>query len=177
MRLTHAFKTDCCALLALAMAPFVAPAENLAALPWIGDGLPDRNGADWYEEDPAPEFMAEFVLPEGVTETKIHFACAGFGWFRVGNKAQMRTDGLDTFWTPYDKTIYSKTAMVKPESRTCVVVVRLGNGFYNMPPLLFWGRRYFRGEVAHGRPCFKLAIDGIEKPLEWKWRRRNFRSF
>ena len=21
----------------------------LAALPWIGDGLPDRNGADWYE--------------------------------------------------------------------------------------------------------------------------------
>jgi hypothetical protein len=21
----------------------------LAALPWIGDGLPDRNGADWYD--------------------------------------------------------------------------------------------------------------------------------
>ena len=145
----------------------------LAALPWIGDGLPDRNGADWYEEDPAPEFRATFTLPEGVREAKVHFACAGFGSLRVGGETLMRADGLDTLWTPYDKTVYAKTFTVKTASPTIEVVMRLGNGFYNLPPLRFWGSRHFREVLAHGRPCFKLAVDGVEKPLEWKWRKTN----
>ena len=145
----------------------------LAALPWIGDGLPDRNGADWYEEDPAPEFRATFTLPEGVCEAKVHFVCAGFGSLRVGDEMLMRADGLDTLWTPYDKTVYAKTFTVKTASPTIEVVVRLGNGFYNLPPLRFWGSRHFREVLAHGRPCFKLAVDGVEKPLEWKWRKTN----
>ncbi len=144
----------------------------LAALPWTGDGRPDRNGADWYEEDPAPEFEAEFVLPAGVTETKVHFVCAGFGWFAI-NGAHMNQDGLDTLWTPYGKTIYSSTHALKVASSRNTVRVRLGNGFYNLPPLRFWGSRHFREVLAHGRPCFKMAIDGVEKPLEWKWRKTN----
>lgn len=147
--------------------------DALAGVPWIGDGRPDRNGADWYEVDPAPEFRATFSLPEGVREAKVHFACAGFGWLRVGNETLMRTDGLDTLWTPYDKTVYAKTFTVKVTSPDTEVVVRLGNGFYNLPPLLFWGHRDFRNTVAHGRPCFKFAVDGVEKPLEWKWRKTN----
>ena len=145
----------------------------LAALPWIGDGLPDRNGADWYEEDPAPEFRATFTLPEGVREAKVHFACAGFASLRVGDETLMRADGLDTLWTPYDKTVYAKTFTVKAASPTVEVAVRLGNGFYNLPPLRFWGSRHFREVLAHGRPCFKMAVDGVEKPLEWKWRKTN----
>ena len=39
--------------------------EDLANAPWIGDGRPVLEGADWYAEDPAPEFCAEFTLPEG----------------------------------------------------------------------------------------------------------------
>ena len=151
----------------------LANGGSLAALPWIGDGLPDRNGADWYEEDPAPEFRATFTLPEGVREAKVHFACAGFGSLRVGGETLMRADGLDTLWTPYDKTVYAKTFTVKTASPTTEVVVRLGNGFYNLPPLRFWGSRHFREVLAHGRPCFKLAIDEVEKPLEWKWRKTN----
>ena len=154
--------------------PAVDAANPLAALPWIGDGRPDRNGADWYEEDPAPEFRAEFDLPPGVTEATIHFVCAGFGWFAVDGKGPcMCQDGLDTMWTPYDKTVYSTTCNLKAVSSRNTVRVRLGNGFYNMPPLLFWGRRYFRGVLAHGRPCFKMSIEGVEKPLEWKWRKTN----
>ena len=151
----------------------LANGGSLAALPWIGDGLPDRNGADWYEEDPAPEFRATFSLPTGVREAKLHFACAGFASLRVGDETLMRADGLDTLWTPYDKTVYAKTFTVKAASPTVEVVVRLGNGFYNLPPLRFWGSRHFREVLAHGRPCFKLAIDGVEKPLEWKWRKTN----
>ena len=150
--------------------------NGLAAEPWIGDGQPDRNGADWYGEDPAPEFRATFTVPEGLHEVKVHFACAGFGWFSVDGKAMMCTDGLDTLWTPYDKTVYCKTFTVPAvASGTHDVVVRLGNGFYNLPPLRFWGGKCFRTALAHGRPCFKMAlmIDGVEKPLEWKWRKTN----
>ena len=151
----------------------LADGGPLAGHPWIGDGQPDRNGADWYEEDPAPEFRATFTLPDGFHEVKVHFACAGFGWFSVDGKALMRTDGLDTLWTPYDKTVYSRTFTVPVASGTHDIVVRLGNGFYNLPPLRFWGGKCFRTALAHGRPCFKLAVEGVEKPLAWRWRRTN----
>ena len=165
-----------------------ACASNAATLddvPWIGDGRPERNGADWYDEDPAPEFMAEFVLPEGVTEAKVHFACAGFGFFFI-HCAYMSPD--DALWSVYDKTIYSTTTRtlkatpvlnlgtstngfeLESYPATNRVHVWLGNGFYNLPPLRFWGSKCFRESLAHGRPCFKLSIDGVDKPLEWKWR-------
>ena len=174
-------------LAAVVVATCTVAAATLGDVPWIGDGRPERNGADWYDEDPAPEFMAEFVLPEGVTETKIHFVCAGFGWFGI-RSAYMSADGLDALWSVYDKTVYSTTTHtlratpalnletsmkgfdLKSYPATNMVYVRLGNGFYNLPPLHFWGSKCFRESLAHGRPCFKLAIDGVDKPLEWMWR-------
>ena len=159
--------------MAIAASILSAAESPLAPLPWIGDGLPDRNGADWYEEDPAPEFRTTFSLPEGVREAKVHFACAGFALLHVGSETLMCADGLDTLWTPYDKTVYAKSFTVKVASSPVDVVVRLGNGFYNLPPLRFWGHHNFRAKLAHGRPCFKMAVDGVEKPLEWKWRRTN----
>ncbi len=161
------------AAMALAACALSAADCPLAPLPWIGDGLPDRNGADWYEEDPAPEFRATFALPEGVREAKVHFACAGFALLHVGSETLMCADGLDTLWTPYDKTVYAKSFTVKVASSPVDVVVRLGNGFYNLPPLRFWGHHNFRAKLAHGRPCFKMAVDGVEKPIEWKWRKTN----
>lgn len=80
MRLALGFLCAWASVLAVAV-PTEGP--SLANSDWIGDGLSERTGADWYDEDPAPEFCAEFVLPEGQTEARIHFACAGFGWFDV----------------------------------------------------------------------------------------------
>ncbi|MCR5753186.1 MAG: family 78 glycoside hydrolase catalytic domain, partial [Kiritimatiellae bacterium] len=161
-------------LLASTLAAGFCFAATLDDVPWIGDGRPEREGADWYAEDPAPEFCAEFVLPEGVSEAKISFACAGFGWFRVeSGGAFMTADGLDTLWSVYDKTVYSRTTRsvnLKPCPAVNRVYVNLGNGFYNLPPLCFWGSKCFREALSHGRPCFKLAIDVVDKPLEWKWR-------
>jgi len=159
-------------LLATALA---AQAEftDLVRAPWIGDGRPERNGADWYEEDPAPEFCAEFVLPPGMTETKIRFACAGFGWFGLQG-AYMNADGLDTLWSVYDKTIYGNSVRATDlKLGRNTVTVRLGNGFYNLPPLRFWGSKCFRETLARGRPCFKMTIDGVKEPLVWKWRKTN----
>ena len=161
-------------------------AATLDNVPWIGDGRPERNGADWYDEDPAPEFTAEFVLPEGMKETKAHFACAGFGGFVFNGDPARKINGLETVWSVYDKTVYSTSRNVKVASKkdpfdmwllpypaTNTVHVRLGNGFYNLPPLRFWGAKCFRETLAHGRPCFKFSIDGLDKPLEWKWRKTN----
>ena len=165
-----------------------AEKNPLDGVPWIGDGQPERSGADWYDEDPAPEFVAEFVLPEGMKGTKAHFACAGFGGFGLNGRPFGEITGLDAIWSVYDKTIYSTSsrtiklsseerandlAWMRPYPATNTVCVRLGNGFYNLPPLRFWGALCFREKLAHGRPCFKLAIDGLDKPLEWKWRKTN----
>ena len=46
--------------------------------PWIGDGEKDREGAAFYDEDPAPEFTASFVLPRGVVSPSVTIACAGY---------------------------------------------------------------------------------------------------
>ena len=156
-------------------------AATLDDVPWIGDGRPERNGADWYDEDPAPEFMAEFVLPKGVEKEKIHFAVAGTGWFCLNDFA-LRYPHRPAPWSVYGKTVYSMTESFEEDyladcfreyPATNTVRVYLGNGFYNLPPLRFWGSKCFREALAHGRPCFKLAIDGIDKPLEWKWRETN----
>lgn len=155
----------------------VGRSHPLEEVPWIGDGQQERSGADWYLEDPAPEFRAEFVLPHGVKTVNVSFACAGFGSFSVNGKYMMNPDGLDAFWSVYDKTIYAVTRTVgqadglRPGPATNAIHVLLGNGFYNLPPLKFWGRFCFRDVLPHGRPCFKLFVDGVENPLAWKWRK------
>lgn len=164
-------KTSLIVLMTLASVAF-ASVEDLDNAPWIGDGRPELNGADWYAEDPAPEFCAEFTLPEGVTNAQVHFACAGYGYFFI-HGAYMSSDGLDPMWSVYDKTIYAKSTGVLKATGENRVFVRLGNGFYNLPPLKFWGSICFRENLAHGRPCFKMVIDGVREPLKWKWRKTN----
>jgi len=155
---------------AVAATAFAHPLDNA---PWIGDGRPEPNGAEWYAEDPAPQFCAEFTVPDGVKKVTVHFACAGFGYFSLGGR-QMSVDGLDTLWSVYDRTVYATTVKdieVKSAPEKNKVIVDLGNGFYNIPPLRFWGSKCFRDALAHGRPCFKLTIDEVKEPLVWKWHR------
>ena len=166
---------------ALAASVVLASVNDLAKAPWIGDGQPERNGADWYAEDPAPEFRAEFVLPKGVDPekgVKIHVATPGCFLLLVngGNGLPLGTFPL---WSPYAKTLYAESftcggadrrfPALKPHPATNQVTLVLGNGWYNIPPLRFWGSICFRDHLAHGRPCFKMAIDGVEK-LDWSWR-------
>ena len=161
---------------------------ELAFVPWVGDGRPICEEAAWYEKECAPEFKAEFVLSEGVKEASVHFACAGFASVRIGKDFFLTEDsGLHTLWSVYDKTVYSHTfgplkvssedvkggAPLKPYPAVNTIYVRLGNGFYNLLPLRFWGSICFRKNMAHGRPAFKLSIDGVKNPLVWKWRETN----
>ncbi len=159
--------------------------EELAKAPWIGDGCPARDGAEWYAEDPAPEFRAEFVLPKGAIKGRgkggVRLFCVSPGYLKIGINGRRAdpfsrgSDAVFPLWSPYGKTIYSETFDLdwrdfRAWPQTNSVSVTLGNGWYNMPPLKFWGSVCFRDNLAHGRPCFKLAIDGVDGPLAWTWR-------
>ena len=167
-------------------------ATALADLPWIGDGRPDREGAVWYEDDPAPVFEADFVLPKdsgfrhsGVLRVEIASPCPSvlsvFG-SRPAWTCQATPDAFEhgtpafPLWSPFDKTVYSETLELRAGEGLCplkdypatnTLRVVLGNGWYNMPPLRFWGSISFRDHLATGRPCFKLAIEGIDS-LDWR---------
>ena len=163
------------AVLAVALPGAVAFAsvEDLAKAQWIGDGRPERNGADWYEEDPAPIFTAKFVLPKGVTNATVHVATPDCCYLTVNDETPFAMPvGVIPQWSPVNKTIYAETfafPRVKPHPATNEVFLLLGNGWYNLPPLKFWGSIPFREYLPHGRPCFKLAVDGVG-PLDWTWR-------
>jgi len=165
-------------VMAATMASF-GGVEALKDMPWIGDGRPElKNDADFYKEECAPRFRAEFVLPQDALkngEPKVHVACAGYYSLWVNGQLVPGQLGLDQLWTPFDHTIYANLftfpkGTFKPYPAKNEIQLLLGNGFYNLPPLRFWGGKNFRAALAHGRPCFKLTIDGVEAPLEWKWR-------
>ena len=172
-----------CLVVSIVVAVQACGVEQLATVPWIGDGRPVRDGAEWYADDPAPEFRATFVLPKGALRgrvgdcVKFHVAAPGYFRLKVNGEKALPLAQNDSFplWSPYEKTIYAETIEVdwqklKAYPLTNEVSVTLGNGWYNMPPLLFWGHIPFRAKQAHGRPCFKLAVEGVEVPLTWTWR-------
>ena len=154
----------------------VIPLPSLDALPWIGDGRPEFiDEADFYGEDPAPEFRAECTLPPGEGEVVVYIACAGYCHVRFNGKRPLNGSAVMPLWSPYDQTVYAERLVFSAEARRSapqrnVVSVTLGNGFYNLPPLKFWGSRCFRSELAHGRPCFKVMVSGAKGPLKWTWR-------
>ena len=150
---------------------------TLDELPWIGDSRPERTDASWYEDDPAPIFSAQFVMPRGFTVKRVaKMLIASPGCYAVtvnGQQANGMVTASHPLWSPFDKTIYvedfSIGRMLLPYPATNQVSIILGNGWYNMPPLKFWGSICFREHLAHGRPCFKLAIDGVDD-LKWMCR-------
>ena len=153
---------------------------GLSGQPWIGDGKDSSDGADWYKDSPASVFSTEFVFPPGIVPnigTRLMVASPCCYLLTVnGESANHLPTSTFPLWSPVEKTIYAETFSVwrslKPYPATNRVQVILGNGWYNMPPLKFWGSIDFRANLPHGRPCFKLAVDGIHR-LDWTWRECN----
>ena len=151
-----------------------ADVARLAAQPWIGDGRPEPAGAAWYGDRPAPLFRAGFVLPPGRRTATLSLAAAGYYDLSV-NGRQTSATSLMPLWSPVAQTIYADAyrldTCLRPAPETNWVTVTLGNGFYNLPPLRFWGRkeRLFRDALTSGTPVFKAVVDGVP-PLAWHWR-------
>ncbi len=150
---------------------------SLERLPWIGYGRPAfAHEADFYGEDPAPEFRAACVLPPGEEDVVVYVACAGYCRVRLNGHPPRNEPALMPHWSPYDHTVYAERLVFSASARRAhpaqnVLSITVGNGFYNLPPLRFWGSKCFRRNLAHGRPCFKVLVNGARQPLKWTWRK------
>lgn len=151
--------------------------EALREAPWIGDGrATPQSDAEFYRERPAAEFRARFVCPKGIAKPTLAIAAAGYYTLMVnGNHPSGEAAiSLMPLWSPFDKTIHAdryvlEEPILKPWPQTNEVTVALGNGFYNLPPLRFWGVYNFRRTLAHGEPVFKVAV-GSGVLSDWEWR-------
>lgn len=144
--------------------------------PWIGDGRPLPTGAAWFGDFPAPQFRTVFSVAPEADAAVLCFACAGYFMLEVNGWCLTPTS-LMPLWSPFDKTIYSERfrigrEILRKDGGPNEILVTLGNGFRNLPPLKFWGCLVFRDHLASGAPCFKAVLDG--KPLaDWRWRETN----
>jgi alpha-L-rhamnosidase len=70
---------------------------------------------------------------------------------------------LDPGWTSYNQTVlystYDITAAMQEAEGSVVLGVQLGNGWWNLVPLLFWGSKDFRDNLATGDLMFLALVN------------------
>ncbi len=151
--------------------------EMPESVKWTGDGRrPPASDEAFYAERPASEFRSSFVCPRGAPMPPLRMAAAGYYTLMVNGRAPDASAAVSLMplWSPFDKTVYVDehplpAEILKPWPETNEVRVILGNGFYNLPPLRFWGCHKFRNALASGESVFSLSADGVGFSA-WKWR-------
>ncbi len=141
--------------------PVAAASLEGSGAAWIGDGRPlPATDADFYADDPAPQFRRAFAVDGRVRSARLHIAGVGLYEAHV-NGRPVAPDTLLPLWTPFGKRVLFDTHDVTPLVRagTNVLAVTLGNGWWNPLPMRMWGRFNLRETLAVGRPCLIAALE------------------
>lgn len=146
---------------------------------WISDGSSSpRIIEDYYKEDPAPLFYKEFSTRKQVESAKLYIS--GLGYYEAYlNGEKISPFLLDAGWTAYDHQVLYNVHDIAHLLRDGVndFGAIVGNGWYNLQPLKFWGHHIFRNVLASGRPTLKAQllikyIDGSSETIStdesWK---------
>ena len=129
---------------------------------------------DLYADDPSPLLRADFALAQpaaNVARARVY--AAGLGYFLPFlDGAQLGDEVLAPAWTAFNSTILYSTLDATAALRTApppdpsrplqhTLGFALGNGFFNLTPLLFWGHKSFRDALPTGDPMVRalLAVD------------------
>lgn len=146
---------------------------------WISDGSSSpKIIEDYYKNDPAPLFCKEFSTKENVKSAKLYIS--GLGYYEAYlNGEKISPFLLDAGWTAYDHqvlyNVHDITHLLREGVNDFGTIV--GNGWYNLLPLKFWGRHIFRDALASGRPTLKAqliiqyvdgSVDIIPTDESWK---------
>lgn len=146
---------------------------------WISDGSNSPMIIeDFYKDDPAPLFGKEFSVGNQVESAKLYIS--GLGYYEAYlNGEKISPFLLDAGWTAYDHqvlyNVYDITHLLRDGVNDFGAIV--GNGWYNLLPLKFWGRHIFRDALASGRPTLKAqlliqyvdgSVDIIPTDESWK---------
>jgi alpha-L-rhamnosidase len=134
---------------------------------WITRDAPHPPPADCdlYADDPAPLFRGPFALAQpgsNVVRARLHVA--GLGYFiPYMDGAQVGDEVLAPGWTDFNKTVLYSTFDVTPTLAASadlnhVLGVAVGNGFFNLVPLRFWGSREFRAALPTGDPMARALL-------------------
>lgn len=146
---------------------------------WISDGseFPDKE-EDFYKNDPAPFFAKEILVSKKVKSARLYIS--GLGYYDAymnGNK--IGDQFLDPGWTSYDKqvlyAVHDITDYIELGNNKFGAII--GNGWFNLLPMRFWGHRNFREALSTGRPILRAqiiinyddgSIDMIGTDQNWK---------
>ncbi len=128
---------------------------------WINDGRSNpKNDAEFYQEDPAPQFRKEFAVTRKVARARL--SICGLGYYEAHlNGARVGERCLDPGWTRYSARALYSTYDITAQlhlGANCIGVM-LGNGWYNPLPLRMWGRYDLRDSMPVGRPRFLAQLE------------------
>lgn len=134
---------------------------------WIQQNLPINNtDCNYYVDKPSPLFRFPFTLTKSsVSVMKARLYITGLGYFRPYlDGAKVGHDILAPAWTDFNKSVLYSTFDLTSQVMTGsdhVLGIELGNGWWNLAPLRFWGSRDFRAALPTGPPMARalLVID------------------
>lgn len=141
---------------------------------WIQqDGPVNNSDCNYYADKPSPLFRYPFSLTQAATSViKARLYITGLGYFIPYLDASIIGDEiLAPAWTNFNKTVlYSTLDVTKAiaASNDHVIGVALGNGWWNLVPLKFWGSREFRAALPTGEPMTRalLQISYADKSVQ-----------
>jgi len=126
---------------------------------------------DLYADDPAPLLRADFALAQPAASiARARLYVAGLGYFLPFlDGSQLGDEALAPAWTAFNTTLLYSTLDATAALRSApppdpsrplqhTLGVALGNGFFNLTPLLFWGHKSFRSALATGDPMVRLLL-------------------
>jgi len=127
---------------------------------WISDGsTPYEHDEDFYKDRPNPLFCKTFKPKKKILSARLYIS--GLGYYEAAiNGQKVGTQMLDPGWTNYSKqvlySVYDVTSMIDQKVNTACIM--LGNGWYNLLPLRFWGSKNFRNNLTVGQPVLKAQV-------------------
>ena len=146
----------------------LAAVSALSSLPWLGDGRAiDLSHGGWTNDAPAAVFRASFELPAGTPKARVTAAVLGYYELYLDGKPLTEIAPMP-LQSVFRRTIWADEYEVRVKDGVHRLELRLGNGWYNIPTVKMWGKFTFRDALSSGKPCFKLAVDGVER-LDWTW--------
>ena len=121
---------------------------------------PEDDYAAHFRDAPAPVLKRVFTLPDRPVK-RAAWRIAAPGMYDASVNGRRVNDVALPLWTAFDRRVledeYDVTSLVKAGGN--ILVLELGNGWWNPLPMKMWGRFNLRKNLPHGTPMAKAALD------------------
>eukprot|EP01064_Diplonema_japonicum_P008318 TRINITY_DN1579_c1_g1_i5.p1 TRINITY_DN1579_c1_g1~~TRINITY_DN1579_c1_g1_i5.p1 ORF type:complete len:937 (+),score=253.12 TRINITY_DN1579_c1_g1_i5:64-2811(+) len=134
---------------------------------WLARDLPQpvKNECALFNQAPAPYFLANLIFLSSVPSSVTMYA-TGLGYLKIWVNSVLITPYMDPPLTNYTRTVFYRAFDISQHVTVGdnLVKVELGNGWWNLLPLLFDGRLNLRDAMPQGVPMFKTVTYVDDEP-------------